>query len=249
MTIRIGVINPNTTAAMTATIEAAAVAAVSADTVIVPVTNPTGVPSIESHVGEALAVPGVLTEIARLEEEGVDGYVLACFGDPGLDAAREVAAGPVVGIAEAGMHAATLVGRGFSIVTTLERTVGQAEHLVSRYGFAEKCRSIYACEVPVLELDDPDSDARKRVVELCRQAVREDRADAVVLGCAGMADFAAEVTREVGVPVIDGVGAGAALVEGLVRLGLRTSTRSEYAVHPTSLTSLPRPARLPASRK
>jgi allantoin racemase len=232
MTIRIAVINPNTTASMTATIAAAATRAVAPGTVIVPVTNTTGAASIESHLDEALAVPGMVDAIRRLEGDGVDGYVLACFGDPGLDAAREVAAGPVVGIAEAAMHYATLLGRSFSIVTTLARTVGQAEHLVERYGFERKCRSIYACDVPVLELDDPASDARRLVVDFCRRAVEVDHADSVVLGCAGMADFAAEATAEVGVPVIDGVGAGAALVEGLVRLGLQTSTRSEYAAPP-----------------
>ena len=107
------------------------------------------------------------------------------------------------------MHLATMLGRSFSVVTTLARTMGQAEHLVQRYGFAAQCRSIYACEVPVLELDDPASDARKLVVDHCRRAVEHDEADAVVLGCAGMADFCHEVSEQVGVPVIDGVGAAA----------------------------------------
>ena len=122
-----------------------------------------------------------------------------------------------------------MLGRSFSVVTTLARTIGQAEHLVHRYGFADACRSIYACEVPVLELDDPASDARKLVVEYCRRAVEKDAADSIVLGCAGMADFCREVSEQVGVPVIDGVTAGVAFVESLLKLGLQTSTRSEYA--------------------
>jgi allantoin racemase len=122
-----------------------------------------------------------------------------------------------------------MLGRSFSVVTTLARTMGQAEHLVQRYGFASHCRSIYACEVAVLELDDPASDARKLVVDLCRRAVEHDEADSVVLGCAGMADFCHDVSEQVGVPVIDGVSAAVVLVESMVRLGLRTSTRSEYA--------------------
>jgi allantoin racemase len=135
----------------------------------------------------------------------------------------------VVGIAEAAFHVATMLGRSFSVVTTLARTMGQAEHLVQRYGYAAHCRSIYACEVPVLELDDPASDARKLVIDLCRRAVEHDEADSVVLGCAGMADFCHDVSEQVGVPVIDGVSAAVVLVESMVRLGLRTSTRSEYA--------------------
>ena len=69
-----------------------------------------GPASIESHYDEALAVPGLLEQIALGEAEGVDAYVVACFGDPGLDAARELARGPVIGIAEAAMHAAALLG-------------------------------------------------------------------------------------------------------------------------------------------
>jgi allantoin racemase len=226
---RIAVLNPNTTQRMTDLMSSCAAPLVDPGTELVAITNRTGPASIESHVDEALALPGVLKSVAAAEADGVDGFVLACFGDPGLDACRELASGPVVGIAEAAMHLATLLGRSFSIVTTLARTMGQAEHLVHRYGYAAKCRSIYACEVPVLELDDPGSEARKLVVDHCRRAVEYDEADSVVLGCAGMADFCTDVSEQVGVPVIDGVTAGVLLVESMVKLGLRTSTRSEYA--------------------
>ena len=198
-------------------------------TEIVAVTNASGPASIESHYDEALAVPGLLAEIVRGDAAGVNGFVIGCFGDPGIDAAREVASGPVVGIAEAAFHVASMLGRSFSIVTTLARTIGQAEHLVQRYGFAARCRSIYACEVPVLGLHEPASDARKIVINHCRRAVEFDEADSVVLGCAGMSDFCTDVSEQVGVPVIDGVTAAVALVESMVKLGLRTSTRSEYA--------------------
>jgi allantoin racemase len=226
---RIAVVNPNTTQAMTDLMLACARPLVDPGTELVGLTNATGPASIESHVDEALAVPGLLRAVAAAEADGVDGYVIGCFGDPGLDACRELAGGPVVGIAEAAMHAATMLGRSFSVVTTLARTMGQAEHLVHRYGYAAKCRSIYACEVGVLELDDPASEARKLVVDHCRRAVEHDEADSIVLGCAGMADFCTDVSEQVGVPVVDGVTAGVLMVESLVKLGLRTSTRSEYA--------------------
>lgn len=229
---RIAVVNPNTTQRMTDLALACAQPLVDPGTELVGITGTTGAASIESHVDEALALPGLLRAVAAAESDGVDGYVIACFGDPGLDACRELAAGPVVGIAEAAMHAATMLGRSFSIVTTLARTMGQAEHLVHRYGFADRCRSIYACEVGVLELDDPASEARKLVVDHCRRAVEHDEADSIVLGCAGMADFCTDVSEQVGVPVVDGVTAGVLMVESLVKLGLRTSTRSEYAAPP-----------------
>ncbi|MEV0380382.1 aspartate/glutamate racemase family protein [Nonomuraea sp. NPDC050643] len=223
------VINPNTALAMTESIGRRARAVASPATTVTAVSPSMGPESIESHYDEALAVPGVLAEVAAGEREGVDAYVIACFGDPGLDAARELAAGPVIGIAEAAMHAATLVGRGFSVVTTLSRTVGRAWDLAHRYGFAAACRGVHACDIPVLNLDDPA--ARDTVTRLCAAAVERDGSDSVVLGCAGMAEFCAGVSRVTGVPVIDGVGAATKLAESLVALGLRTGKRGEYA-HP-----------------
>ena len=221
------VINPNTTATMTAALGEAAQAVASAGTRVRAVNPATGPAAIESHVDAAAAVPGVLTEISRASDS--DGYVLACFGDPGLDACREVARGPVVGIAEAAMHTATLLGRTFAVVTTLERTVGRARELVGRYGFERACSEVRATGIGVLELET-EASARARVTAECADVVAAG-ADVVVLGCAGMADFAAEVSRAVGVPVVDGVAAATIMVEGLVRQGLSTSRRSEYS-HP-----------------
>jgi allantoin racemase len=228
---RIWVINPNTTRAMTSTIEVCARAVAADGTEVVGVTSEFGPPSIESHYDEALSVPGLLAEIARAQagEQAADGFVIACFGDPGLDAARELAHGPVVGVAEAAMHAASFLGRGFSVVTTLGRTAGRAWDLAERYGMTRFCRNVRACEIPVLALEDPESDAFAAIVAESRRAVADDGAEAIVLGCAGMADLAARMTEAVGVPVIDGVAAATKTVEGLVAMGLRTSDRAEFA--------------------
>jgi allantoin racemase len=226
--IRIWLINPNTTRAMTATIEDCARAVVGTDTSVTGITSEAGPESIESHYDEALSVPGVLQAVRRGERESVDGYVIACFGDPGLDAARELAAGPVIGIAEAAMHTASHLGRGFSVVTTLARTVGRAADLAERYGMQRFCRGVHACEIPVLDLDT-DPNARKVITEACRGALESDGSDAVVLGCAGMADMCGPISVELGVPVVDGVTAATLTVQSLVRLGLATSKRGEYA--------------------
>ena len=224
-------INPNTTATMTDKIAACAGAVAGSDVILTGVTSQIGPESIESYYDEALSVPGVLQAVQRGEREGVDGYVIACFGDPGLDAARELAAGPVIGIAEAAMQAASHLGSGFSIVTTLARTIGQSAHLAERYGMQRFCRGIHACEIPVLDLDT-DPDARKIITEACREAIETDRSDAVVLGCAGMADMCGEISKELGVPVVDGVSAATLTVQSLVTMGLRTSKRGEYATPP-----------------
>lgn len=229
--MRIRVVNPNTSRAMTDTIERCARAVAGPGTLLDAVTSEMGPASIESHYDEALSVPGLLAAIRRGEAEGVDGYVLACFGDPGLDAARELAGGPVIGIAEAAMRTAAHLGRGFSVVTTLGRTVGRAADLAERYGMRRFCRGIHACEIPVLALDS-DPDARKVVTEACREAVEVDRSDAIVLGCAGMADLSAQVRAKVGVPVVDGVAAATLTVQSLLTLGLRKSGRGEFAAPP-----------------
>jgi allantoin racemase len=229
--MHIRVVNPNTTASMTTLIEASARAVAGPGTTLDAVTSAMGPASIESHYDEALAVPGLLAEIAAGERAGVDGYVIACFGDPGLDAARELAAGPVVGIAEAAMHAATMLGRAFSVVTTLDRTRGRALDLAHRYAPAGACRGVHACDIPVLDLEG-DPTVLKRVVALARAALDHDDSDVIVLGCAGMADLCAAATAELGVPVIDGVAAATVLVESLVTLALSTSKRGEYASPP-----------------
>lgn len=227
----IWIVNPNTTEAMTAAITRGARGVVAPGTTVTGITPESGPPSIESHYDEAMSVPGLLAAIRRGEEHGADGYVVACFGDPGLDAAREIAGGPVIGIAEAAMHTASHLGRGFSVVTTLGRTIGRARELADRYGMQQFCRGIHACELPVLDLDT-DPDALKIVTEACRQAIDADGSDVVVLGCAGMADMCGAISAEVGVPVVDGVSAATLTVQSLVAMGLATSKRGEYAPPP-----------------
>ncbi len=227
--MRIMVINPNTTASMTAKIGAAARAVASAGTEIIAVNPAAGPVSIECHYDEAVSAVALLEEVRRGEAEGVDGYVIACFGDPGLLAAREIATGPVLGIAEAAMHAATFLATGFSVVTTLGRTKIIAEHLAHAYGMTHHCRAIRACELEVLALEDEGSDARRIITEECRRARDEDGSGAIVLGCGGMADLARAIEADIGIPVIDGVTVATRMVEALVGCGLRTSKHGDLA--------------------
>ena len=227
--MKIKVINPNTTARMTDTMASCARAVASLGTEVVAATSTMGPPSIESWYDESLALPGLLAEVTSGEREGIDGYVIACFGDPGLYAARELARGPVIGIAEAAMHAASVIAPSFSVVTTLARTTGMAWHLAERYGMKRFCRSVRASEVAVLDLDRPGSAARALIVDECRRALEEDGADAIVLGCAGMADLSRAIEDAVGAPVVEGVTAALKWVEALVSLRLQTAKRGEYA--------------------
>jgi allantoin racemase len=225
--MRILVINPNTTASMTRKIGVAAAAAAAAGTEIMAVNPEHGPPSIEGYYDDAFALPGLLGEIAKAPDR--DAYVIACFDDTGLDAARCLTRAPVVGIGEAAFHMASLVAGKFSVVTTLPCSVPVIEQNLARYGLAARCAKVRASDVAVLDLEKKGSSARKRISEEIGRALEEDRAEAIVLGCAGMTDLTAALSREHGVPVLDGVGCAVRLAEGLVALNLTTSKRGGYA--------------------
>ncbi|MGH6815748.1 MAG: aspartate/glutamate racemase family protein [Hyphomicrobiaceae bacterium] len=229
--MKLRIVNPNTTAAMTATIAAAAREAAAPGTVIEAVTSSMGPVSIEGYYDEALSLPGLLLEIRRGEAQGCDAHVIACFDDTGLDAARQIAAAPAIGIGEAAYHAAALVAHRFTVVTTLDRSIPALETNLVKYGFERRGR-VRAAEVPVLALEDETSDARRRIDAEIVRALVEDRAEAIVLGCAGMAKLARELSIRHLCPVIDGVGAAVKLAEMLVTLGHRTSKRGGYAPGP-----------------
>jgi allantoin racemase len=169
--VKIKLINPNTTGSMTSMMGDCARRVANAGTEIIAASPGMGPPSIEDWYDDALAVPGLLAEVAAGERAGCDGYVIACFGDPGLFAARELARGPVVGIAEAAMHAASMLAPSFAVVTTLGRTRGMAWHLAERYGMQRFCRSVRATEISVLDLAipgrAPGSSSSRSVVERC----------------------------------------------------------------------------------
>jgi allantoin racemase len=225
--MRLLVVNPNTTASMTAKIGAAARAVAGPGTEIIAVNPDAGPPSIEGYFDEVFAIPGLIAEMRKFPD--VDATIIACFDDTGLDAARSFSPAPVIGIGEAAFHLASLIAGKFTAVTTLARSVPAIEHNLIRYGLASRCARVRAADVAVLELEVPGSVARGRISREIDRAIHDDQAEAIVLGCAGMADLAAELSREHGLPVIDGVAAAVKLTESLVALGLKTSKRGGYA--------------------
>jgi len=224
--MRILVINPNTTASMTAKIGEAAASVASGSTEIIAVNPVDGPPSIEGYFDEVFAIPGIIAEMGKAP---ADAYVIACFDDTGLDAARCATEAPVIGIGEAAFHMASLVAGKFSVVTTLARSVPAIEHNLAKYGLASRCAKVRSSEVAVLDLERPGSNARHRISEEIARAISEDKAEAIVLGCAGMADLAHSLSEEHGVPVLDGVVCAVTLAEGLFKVGLRTSKVGGYA--------------------
>src|SRR5258705_153055 len=207
---RILIVNPNTTASMTESIGAVARAVAASGTEIVAVTSSMGPASIEGFYDEAFAVPGLIR--ALLEAPDADAGIIACFDDTGLDAARSVARFPVVGICEAAVVTAGQLAKRIAIITTLPRSIAPLEELVRRYGFADRAL-VTACNVAVLDLERTGSDAAEKLDAEIALAL-DKGAEAIVLGCAGMADLALTLSQRFGVPVIDG--AAAALGPGVV---------------------------------
>ena len=230
--MRILVVNPNTTAGMTANIAAAARRIAAPGTEIVALTSPHGPASIEGYYDEAMSLAGLLQAVR--EAEDYDAVIIACFDDTGLDALRCLTDKPVVGIGEAGYRMAAMLCNKFSVVTTLARSVPALEHNLTRYGMDRQCQRVRSSEVPVLELEHANPAAYKKIEDEIGRSIAEDRAEAIVLGCAGMADLAAAMSERFGVPVLDGLACAVGLCESMVRLGLRTSRAGGYAPPPAS---------------
>ncbi len=222
---KILIVNPNTTVSMTETIGAAARAVAASGTEISAVTSSMGPVSIEGYYDEAFAVPGLIQ--ALISAPDADAAIIACFDDTGLDAARSAANFPVVGICEAALVTAGQIAKRIAVVTTLPRSIVPLEELVRRYGFAERAQ-VTACNVAVLDLEKPGSDAAEKLEAEIARAL-DKGAEAIVLGCAGMADLTQKLSQKFGVPVVDGVAAAVKQAEALAGLKLTTSRRGAYA--------------------
>lgn len=239
--MRLAVINPNATASMSRSIAAAAGAAAAPDAEIVTLTNRAGPPSIQGVVDAAYAVPGLLGLIQAHED--VDAFVIACFDDTGLDAARSVAARPVVGIGEAACQVAKLIACRFSIITTLQRSVPVLRGNLEMRGLERSCASVLATGVPVLALENATKAVLAGIDAAIQQAIERDGAEAIVLGCAGMAPLAQSLSSKFDIPVVDGVASAVGLASTLVRMRLNTSRRGFYSGQRASPTGMPKTPR------
>jgi allantoin racemase len=225
--MRILVINPNTSEEMTRDIDREARQYARPDTEIETVCPSWGPRSIEGHYEEELAAVAML-EVIKERAADFDGVVIACYGDPGLAAAREISPVPVVGIAEASMLMACTVAHSFSIVTVLPRVKPLLANTVRLHGLEARCASIRTTPLSVLDCERDPEAAGREIVKAARLAIEEDGAEAICLGCAGMGPLDKAVGAEVGVPVLDGVACAVKLVEGLLDYGLTTSRVAAY---------------------
>ena len=221
-------INPNTTHSMTDKMASAARAVVPQDTKIHTMTAGFGAPSIEGYYDEVFAIPPML-EVIRSHNKTVDGVIIGCFDDTGVEAARCISESPVVGICQAACQLASILAGSFSIVTTLSRSVHALKRRVLDYGFERQCQSVLASDIPVLALEQCEGDAINALYQAIEQALEKDHSEAIVLGCAGMVDLQQSLQQKYQVPVIEGVTAAVSIMQGLARLPLSTSRKNTYA--------------------
>ena len=186
---------------------------------------------MESAYDEAIATPDVVAKVREAEEGGMDAVIINCFGDPGLDAAREVVSIPVVGPCETSMHVAAMLGHKFSVITVLERLIPELELHAQKYGVGWKLASARSVDLPVLDLEKGREHFVDLMVERAAEAIEEDGAHVIVLGCTGLAGLDAQVRSglsKVGyvVPVIDPASIALKMAEALVDAKLAHSKRT-----------------------
>lgn len=212
-----------------------------------------GPASIESSYEEYLSIPASVRRAVELEREGWDAVILGCFGDPGLDAFRELVSIPVIGPGEASALLAASLGHRFSVITITDSVVPAIERQVRNAGLAERLAGVRAVDIPVLELHHDRDRTIAAVVAEARAALLQDRADTLILGCMSMGflEIAEAVSEEVGVPVLNPARVALRFAEAIVGAGLRHSRRAyltppKLAADPTrSLADLHHAASMP----
>lgn len=236
----IAVINPNTTVSMTRTVVEAATAVAGPLTELIGITPLVGPATVETNADEVAGASAVLREIIHAENGPVtpDGYVIACFGDTGLAAAKESARGPVVGMTQAALMTAALVAEHFCIITMPRRTLAMSQRVVRDLGLEHRC-TVRAVDEDVAAVADGSLHLLEQFLMQARAAVDDDHSEAIILGCAGLADLLVPLREALGVPVIEGVAAAVGQVEALLAQGLSTSRANTFAPVP-STTRFPR---------
>ena len=230
------IVNPNSSETVTGAIMSSAARAASAGTELIAVTTKGGTRNVDSAFADYLSGAYMIrTCLDAVSVHRPDAVVLAGFGRVGIDALKEALTIPVVSISEASMAIACLLGHRFTTLTMLQQFIPYQQDLVRYYGFEAKCASVRAINVNVEAcVTDRERTLRELTVEIQR-IVADDRAEVVILACAGLCGYDAELSRLAGVPVLDPVAVGVKVAEDLVGLGLQHSKIRKFASPPQPL--------------
>lgn len=230
--MKIMVINPNSSMAMTKHLEEV-LSKIKAPGTELTVVCPKGGPeAIESAYDEGLVVPGVMELVRQANDQRYDAVILACFSDPGLEAAREISDTLVLGIEETGMHISAMLGNRFTVLTMSDQRVPSKESHVRRFRMEGCCASVRPLGMSVAEIEADSQEAKKRILQVSRQAAEEDHAEVILLGCAGMAGYADDIMETLGMAVVDPSSVTLKVAEAMAAAGLKHSKRGLYAYPP-----------------
>ena len=227
--MRIMVINPNSSQEMTDSICEVLERVKRSDTELTVVRTVGAPAAIQSASDIAQAVPPMLELVRKANKEGYDAVILACFSDPGLEAAREQSDILVMGIEETALHVAAMLGHKYTILTPLSKRIPSKEQDVRRFKAESAMASVRALDLTVTETEANPELTKARILEVARKAVEEDGAEVIVLGCAGMTGYANDVEQQLGVVVLDPTTVTLKVCEGLIDAGLRHCKRALYA--------------------
>ena len=217
MAQRILVVNPNSTEAVTEAIDRAMEPLrLAGGPQIVAITLKEGPPGIESQ-SDADSVIMPLLRLIREEEREADAFVIACFSDPGLFAAREATRKPVLGIAECGILWALTLGHRFGVISILARSVPRHLRTIAAMGVRDRLAADLPIERGVAALADERA-TLERMIAVGRRLREEHGADVLVMGCAGMARYRAVLEEAVRLPVVEPTQAAVAMALGRLRL-------------------------------
>lgn len=221
------VINPNTSEEMTLAIKKTVKFYVHSNNEVDVIKSIMGPRSLETFYEYQLATLGVINTLQNINIRKYDGILLACFGDPGLYALKEIMPVPIIGIAEASLSMSLLLGSSFAIVTALKKAVPMMENMVQQYALTGRMTSVYCLGISVLGLEENKKKTLKALIEVTKKAVNEG-AEVVVLGCAGLTGFSDRIEKELGATVIDPVRVGFKMLESIIESDLKIARNGLY---------------------
>ena len=220
--MKILIINPNSSVEMSAAIQNVAEIYANGDFEVKTVPTPNAPEYIDYYIDQAIAAPGMM-QIVKENEAEYDAFIVACHCDTNLDLLKQITDKPVVGIGEASMKLATMLGHSFSVVSAGKHSIPNKRALIHKYGLDNDCASVRG---PKDDFDDPTVEGP--YLNAAQIAMEEDLAEVIVLGCAGFAGMSEKMSAELGVPVLDGVVSALIIATGLVKAGYTTSKIRRY---------------------
>lgn len=216
------IINPNSDVVMTKAIQQTAEAYVDKNAHVVCMSTPNAPKFIETYEDQLNAAPGMM-KLVKEHENDYDGFVIACHCDPNLDAIKELTTKPVVGIGEASMKLASMLGDSFTVISMTEQSIPNKIELIKKYQLLDSMASVRS------PLDkDKGLNEEEKYLRTAKLAIQEDKVEVIVLGCAGMTGLDKKLEKELGVPVLDGVVCALIIITGFVKSGLSTSKVRRY---------------------